>query len=60
MATMLAHEYGYLDNKHNMGFHPRPHGFEKNYEQGWAEWQQAPTPGEYGNSYADPINWGWY
>lgn len=32
--AVVAHETGYLDHKHGMGYHAH-FGFEKEYRQGW-------------------------
>jgi len=42
----VAEEYGYLDAKHNMGYEPRPSGFEAEYRKGYESVRriEAPAP----------------
>lgn len=59
--AILAHEYGFLDAKHGMGYEPRPSGHEKAYAAGYqsARCVQATATVPVG-TYADKTNWGWY
>jgi hypothetical protein len=61
-SEVLAKEYGYLDHKYNLGFNPRPSGFESQYEIGYGEWRKIvdQTPEIPVGSYSHPANWGWY
>ena len=60
-GSVLAQEYGYLDHKHDMGYEPRPRGFEEAYRCGWDEWSKLPArKRNFVTSYADSANWGWH
>ena len=60
LQSVLAYEYGWLDAKHHMGYHPR-HGHGQSYREGYESNapQHTPRPIPAG-SYADKVNWGWY
>ena len=60
-GSVLAQEYGYLDHKHDMGYEPRPRGFEDAYKCGWEEWSKLIAQKcNFATSYADSANWGWH
>lgn len=61
LSAILAEEYGYLDAKHDMGYEPRPSGFEEEYRRGYRSFRRAvpPEPVPAG-SYTHQVNWGWY
>jgi len=60
LNAVLAHEYGVLDARYNMGYAPRPSGFESIYNK--AFFQASPLKANQIScgSYKDKENWGWY
>jgi hypothetical protein len=58
LNKILAEEYGRLDKKYNMGYYPRPNGYEEFYKRGWGYIEIEKT--KPGSSYSDKTNWGWH